>query len=276
MRRDSFSFFALFQDPVFTIIALVLFATTPMIIPSEGKHVDPRVPVMIEDIAAMEKEVGSLTVEADRLKQESLARQAEYQDLAEQVKQAEKHRGDQQENGIQQQRQVAQLRRELAARQQEVLGLESELQRFSQKPAVAHKFFALGKSDKQDVYLQLVGNRLYPVDNQHYTAKSAYYMVSGGKVVERLVKTRKPGVAGDKTEDVAAPGSNLNQVIKNLNPRQQRLIFLVSADSFPIFRQARNLAFTQGIECGWFFFSGNELRFGPGSGSDRLPSTSSR
>jgi len=271
MRRTSFSFMELFQDPIFTILALILLATMPMVFPGEGKHFDPQVQGLMEEIKAIEKFIRDHKEIIRQLEQQKKEKEAEYQGLRE----MKQKKLDSKALEQQQLKTLKDLQNTLAARRREVEKLKAELTRLNSRRGnfAPSGFHALEDSPKKDFYIQLAGNRLYPVDNQHFSARDAYATIAGGKTIPVTVKTRKSKATGDRLEDLGKPGSEIEKVLKKLDARQQRIIFLVQRDSFPIFRRARELVFKRGFECGWLFTSRQEIILGPASQHERLPST---
>lgn len=76
MKKDEFSFFEIFQDPLMTIIALVLLGTVWMIFPGESKSVDPAT-------STIRGERDSFREEIERLEEKLNILKLEYQKLFE-------------------------------------------------------------------------------------------------------------------------------------------------------------------------------------------------
>jgi len=273
MRRASFSFLELFQDPVFTILALILLATTPMIFPGEGKKIDPQVPVLMEEINALERTINDLKGQQALLEQEKGEKDSEYQGLAQDLKGFEQKKHDSKEKEQDQINTLKRLKNDLHAKRQEVEKTKNDLARLNTRPGhIPEGFYAMGDSSKQDFYIQLVGNRLFPLDNQHFSDRDAHATIAGGEIVAVTVKKRKAGAAGDRLEDLGKPDSKLEKVLKDMDSRQKRIMFLVHQDSFPIFRKAREQVFHRKFECGWVFTNRQEIILGAVSRDERLPS----
>jgi len=273
IRRPSFPFFEIFQDPVFTIIALILFATTPMIFPAEPKNVDPRAPALIEEVNSLGQEIRSLEGRQQELQQEVADRQAEANQVEAQRKEALAKRDQDAQSEKQQRDLQARLQRELAAKKRELESLRGELGRTEVRGPVLGKFTPIKDTNKNDKAVQLTGNKLYPVDEAHYTSREVYGTISGGKIVRGVIKVRKANAAGERLEDLDRPDSKFQKFLKGISPRSERVYLLVSRDSFPILRKARSILDRQGIEYGWIPYSRQEIVFG-GGGGDRLPTTS--
>lgn len=273
IRRSSFPFFEIFQDPVFTIIALILFATTPMIFPGEPKNVDPRAPALIDEVNSLGQEIHSLEGRQQELQQEMANRQVEADQVEARRKQAEAKRAEDAQSEQQQRDLQTQLQRELAAKKRELDKLHGELGRVEARGPVPGKFTPIKDTTKNDKAVQLIGNKIYPVDEAHYSSRQIFPTVSGGGIVPMVVKERKSKVAGENVEDLDRPDSKFQKFLKGINPRSERVYLLVSRDSFPILRKARSILDRQSIEYGWIPYSRQEIVFG-GGGGDRLPTTS--
>src|SRR3990172_13411883 len=76
MKKDEFSFFEIFQDPLMTIIALVLLGTVWMIFPGTSKSNNPEVSEMRNENESLMQEVAVLEEKIEKLK-------AEHQKLSE-------------------------------------------------------------------------------------------------------------------------------------------------------------------------------------------------
>ena len=75
----------------------------------------------------------------------------------------------------------------------------------------------------------------------------------------------KPGVRGDNQGALPNASSKFQQCLLKFKPQQYYLVFLVRDDSFPIFRQARELANQIGFDVGWEMLDKDEpLKFGTG------------
>ncbi|MBM4287289.1 MAG: hypothetical protein FJ135_03905 [Deltaproteobacteria bacterium] len=277
MKRISFPFLSLFQDPVFTILALILLATTPMIFPGEGKKIDPQVPILMEEIHALEKAVSELQGTQKLLEQNKEGKDLDYQGLAQSLQGLRQKNLDLRETAEDQRRNLNRLNHDVQVKRREVEQLKNDLARLGTRQGpVPGGFYDMGDSTKQDFYIQLAGNRLYPVDDEYYNSKDVYGTIAGGEMVAVLVKTRKTGTPGDQLEDLERPANKLENVLQGLDSRQNRIIFLVQGNSFPIFRKAREQVFRRGFECGWIFTNSQDITLTSASRAERLPSAAPR
>ena len=60
-----------------------------------------------------------------------------------------------------------------------------------------------------------------------------------------------PNKPGENAEEILLTDSKFNQVLAELDPKQDYLAFIVRPDSFASFRAAREQAWQQGFEVGW-------------------------
>ncbi len=60
-----------------------------------------------------------------------------------------------------------------------------------------------------------------------------------------------PNKLGENAEEILLADSKFNQVLTELDPKQDYLAFIVRPDSFSSFRAAREQAWGQGFEVGW-------------------------
>ena len=77
MKRDEFSLVEVFEDPLMTIVALVLLSTLWMIFPSESKPVNPEVYYNLDEIDILKKEIESMAGKITQLKLEEQQRSEE-------------------------------------------------------------------------------------------------------------------------------------------------------------------------------------------------------
>ncbi|RJR36523.1 MAG: hypothetical protein C4567_13705 [Deltaproteobacteria bacterium] len=275
IRRSEFAFFEIFQDPVFTIIALILLATTPMIFPAEPKNVDPRAPALIDEVNSLNQEIHGMKSRQQELRQEVDNRQAESDQMEARRQQAEAKRAQDAQSEKQQQDLQTQLQRELEAKKREVEKLRGELGRVEVKGPVPGKFTPIKDSSKNIVWVQLTGNKLFPVDDAHYTAK-IFRDVSGGNIVRKATLERKANAAGEPLEDLDRPDGKFQNLIKKLNSQKERVMLLVNKNSFPIFRKARSILDRQDIEYGWWPYNNNDITLTMGGGGGHRPPSTSR
>jgi hypothetical protein len=102
---------------------------------------------------------------------------------------------------------------------------------------------------------------------QNFSVKTDNYiitLVGGDSLKYQPIKAIK----GDTKADLEQDNSNFSNILNNINPNNAYLAFLVRPDSFTIFRQAREKAWSQGFEVGWEPLSADsQLIFGSGGRS---------
>jgi hypothetical protein len=75
----------------------------------------------------------------------------------------------------------------------------------------------------------------------------------------------KPGTHGDGLKTASMPDSKFRKLLNAMDPKSQYLSFLVREDSFPIFREVRQLSVERGFDVGWELMTvGETIKFGVG------------
>jgi hypothetical protein len=119
--------------------------------------------------------------------------------------------------------------------------------------------------DKIAQYQQCLDQRDKKLEN--FTTKTDYYAViflGGDTLKYEPIKE----VKGETKEDLQKDNSNFTKILNNISPNNYYLGFLVRPDSFAMFRQAREKAWSQGFDVGWEPLSSNTpLIFGSGGRS---------
>ena len=99
---------------------------------------------------------------------------------------------------------------------------------------------------------QEVGNLYYKVDPR--------YLLVGKMVLETRV-----GTSGEGAGDLESPNSKYQATLTLLDKDKQRIAFLVRDDSFNVFRKARHVADSLGLDTGWELLGIDEtIKFGEG------------
>jgi len=359
MKKSDFSLLELFQDPLFTMIAIVLMGTVWVIIPGKSTPVDPKVYVTQDEIHSLKREVGlkeenikQLQTEVQRLKEEigrlestisakseldegkygknleeinqkineiknELERKREELKLLEdelkkakegldrakkkedielilaRIKQLEKEiekkredlgrleeiirkvwqeRERAKEHGDKQKNLIAHLQRELKTKLEAIKKLEKELEEFKddEKPGIMIKGIEETKKE-EDVVFQLINNRLFPVDDEHFNVETVYLKMEGGQTVRAVKRTRKSYVKGENIDEIQKPDSKFQKTLKKLNSTKVRICFDLHNDSFEIFRKAREIVQNSNFEMTWRPTLQEEIIFTSGIG--RVKST---
>jgi hypothetical protein len=136
-------------------------------------------------------------------------------------------------------------------------------------------------TDKRPVFLECRGDRLFEIDVETINEESSEKLreiarqVEGDtqRLMEELAATNlrvgsydvdltyallaqfalkpAPGVEGYELGDIEQerPDTWLGRILDKLDREEEILTFLVRDDSFDVFRRARNLAWSQGVEC---------------------------
>jgi hypothetical protein len=97
------------------------------------------------------------------------------------------------------------------------------------------------------------------VGNAYYTVDPRYLLVG------RMGLEARPGVSGEKIEELADPNSKFQAILSQLDKDHQYIAFLVRDDSFTVFRKARQIADDTGLDTGWELLGiGEPIKFGEG------------
>lgn len=85
---------------------------------------------------------------------------------------------------------------------------------------------------------------------------------------ENIIYQPLPGVAGESMRAMGEGNSRYRQILEDLDPNRDYLAFIVRPDSFSAFRQARQIARSQGFEVGWEPYpAGEDIPIGGGGRS---------
>jgi hypothetical protein len=99
---------------------------------------------------------------------------------------------------------------------------------------------------------QDVGNAYYKIDPR--------YLLVGQMGLEP-----RTGVLGEEAGDFANPNSQYRSMLSLLDKDKQYIAFLVRDDSFNVFRKARQVADSLGLDTGWELLGvGEPIKFGEG------------
>ena len=190
------------------------------------------------------------------LERELEVKHEELHSLDKQIEIARQNAVDANVRADEQRKLIAPLQVQLKALLEEIKRLENEIAGIGS----AGGFKPVFESDKEDYYIELVNNCLFPVDDDHYvnednrrTYGGITYITKNGK------KTRKASVSGENINKIGNPESNFNKTLNKLDPKKQRIIFLLHGDSIEIFRQAKAIALEKGIEIGWWAYEKDSI-----------------
>jgi len=271
MRKTESSLLEIFQDPLLTIIALILLGTVWMILPRSPNPVDPKV-------YADQNEAASLKERIRLLKEKIRELQATIQRLKEKLHWVENQMNKQKEEMDESKEQedllqtlLAKLLNELRAKREEVARLEqefAELQGTSKKSGGG--FAVVQETDKSSFFVELVKGRLFPVDEDHYDELFGHIEVEDGKMVAAQKSTRKSYISGEDINKIENPTSTYQKTLLDLNPEETYLVFLLHEDSFQLFRKAREIASTKGFETGWWPHDDESILFVGSGGGEQI------
>ncbi len=137
MKRDDFSFLKLFEDPLMTIIAIVLFSTVWMILPKETKPVDAKVYLTLDELETLKREIDSLDKTIKKLKMEIKRRNEEIKWIESRIEETvnEKIKDVQGKNTEQLKNEAAATIDRIKKEKEELNRLEEELEKAKMKLA---------------------------------------------------------------------------------------------------------------------------------------------
>jgi hypothetical protein len=290
VKRQTALSLDMFQDPLLTIVGLILFGTIWLVIP--GKIVPSR-----EDALASFAQVESLRNETQTLRlklvelertltnvfgndpsraaatladlerhvaDESLAvasleqklRDTSSLSMIENVEELLQNRKE----GLEQLRlvlDIAELRKTASAKLESVRIFEGRARSESADgTAVSGRLDEQGRTSRDRNYVEIADGRLYPVDGSHYSAT---------QYGQYVVAVRKK-LSGESLDW-------LGGYLDDLNKGSDCVIFMLHRTSFPLFRRARSVAFNRGFEVGWVALTFDTLVIGPGDGDGEGPPT---
>jgi|GEM_PF-3159121 len=275
MRKDNADVLEMFQDPLLTIIALILLCTVWMIIPKAPDPIDPRAFTAQNAIDSLQISQQAM----DKLMQENLAKVEELQKelawLDSQNKLTLEVAAKREEKSAWLDSLKTKLESLLSEKREAIRNLEQSLPDTNAPPApkLGGSFTVFKQTDKKQVLVELVQNRLFPVDADHYEAKEVYYQMENGSVESLVKATRKPYFRGEDMDAIASFDGEFQKLLRTLNTEEQFIVFLLHSDSFAIFRKAREIAMNQGFEIGWWPYERDGIIFGGSGGGRRIGSS---
>ena len=100
------------------------------------------------------------------------------------------------------------------------------------------------------------------VGNPYYTVDPRYLLVG------KMGLESRPGVSGEDLGSLESPNSKYQAILSQLDKDKQYIAFLVRDDSFNVFRKARQIADSAGLDTGWELLGVDEsIKFGEGGTS---------
>lgn len=319
MRTEQFSFLEISQDPLLTILAVVLIGTVWLILPTGSKTrrepeaqskesaLQAEVQSLEDKLRVLDAELQSLADEKkrletllagtpgapagappsrlssnliDQLKKEIDGRQRELAALEEKLKEARPKASalkaqnqrlldeiaalDRQILAAQQdqdkiRKKLDETKREIAQAQNEKKAKEDELEKLrkkAEKPegqAPVRGTIVVRSKKSKTVDVQLVNNRLLPVDDEHFEVTSSGYIERGGQTYAAQVRSPRKG-KGDNLDTVGLPQSKLSALLKKINKADTRVMIYVDRESQAMLEKALMVIKSRDpeIEVGWW------------------------
>lgn len=84
----------------------------------------------------------------------------------------------------------------------------------------------------------------FKVATEHY--KVNFDFINSAEIYKARKKQK-----GESVEALEKADSNFQELLSELDPEEDYLAFIVRPDSFPVFREARKIAWEKGFEVGW-------------------------
>lgn len=209
----------------------------------------------------------------DSLEREIARKRDEYNRLGEKIKRASQEMEKKSEMEAGQKNFIPLLQTELRTKLEEIKKLQEQVEKAKGGKSAGGGFKPVFESNKKPVYIELVQNRLFPVDEKYYDAEYGYLKMEGGSTVSAAKKTRKASIQGESTDKIQRTDSDFHGALKKLDHEKERIVFLLHEDSFEIFRKARAIALSNNYEISWWPFDANAIILTSGAGSDDIPST---
>lgn len=101
---------------------------------------------------------------------------------------------------------------------------------------------------KAEEYQLCMSSRLERIKS-FYVDSGEYVVTIGGN--GGIVFQPKEGVKGETLRELGGKNSEFVDFLKQLNPRENYIAFIVRPDSFQVFRKARQIAWNLGFDVGW-------------------------
>jgi hypothetical protein len=272
MKRRPVLSLDMFQDPLLTVVGLILFGTIWAVIPS-GKTMPSRkeaigpfaqVESLQTETATLREKIATIYMKmalaAERVAERRstaaktveltkavAAESARVGELERQVQaatagSARRDAAELLDSGkkalalLREELELARLRQNLRAKQ----GMVSLLERRAlgapeMGDVVTGNLLSMTPSNKEPRYIEVAEGKLYPMDDFHYKIEQ-YYSYA------RCVRKKETGESLDW----------LRVYLRGLDRTGDCVVFLLHGKSFPLFRQARAVILANGFDVGWY------------------------
>ncbi len=276
MKQDDTTLFQALQDPLFTLIALVLINTLWIIIPGgrgpagepppkdirgqltdlvvETRQLEGQVQGIEQAIHTEEMNVASLTDQGSLQEEEEKklidnleGRIQRLKDEALKKRQAQLSSSDSE---------LGTVYRETENEKKRVEDLRSEktsLAEFVKSRKGAAVYSTEGTQGKRPLYFELDHNKLYALNEDNYEIQQEA-LYTGKNYVPRQVLVRKKAAIGQSFDEIDEPDGDLHRKLMESSPNNYYVIFWARSDSFELFLKARFKAEQDGYSVGWHPF----------------------
>lgn len=197
--------------------------------------------------------VADLEAQIQRLQQELAVKQAQLKQLEQELQRfvAANQQAEREQHA--QAGRMDELRRRLQMEKAALQQLEAEKAKLEKaledRPGFAEYSLDIVKN-KEPVFFEADGNLLSAINEKNYDMNSFPQMISGRMATVVKIERKKSAIT-EPVGKLAEVGSQFQQELKKLNKQKSYVVFLVRKDSFEVFRQAREIAWRQGLQVGW-------------------------
>jgi hypothetical protein len=170
------------------------------------------------------------------------------------------------------------LQRELAAKRDERVKLQQDLDVLASKPKLENtgNFEVVYANKKDRLWIKLSNGRLLPLNRRYFDVKTGYLTMADGKITSTRGSqySAYSSAPWQKISEINTPGGPFLSALEKVSPSDHCVVFLLDRYSFAMYREARAIARSKGFEVGWEVYEKEDVVLGQESGDGGGPLTS--
>ena len=251
---DDGDFLNIFQDPILTLVALVLVSTLWVQIPHPSTP-DTQLSSLQEELFEHEQKIDNINQIKSNLQQEI----QKWRDRL------SVNKSNKDESSKNQQQEITAMRSDLYELQHQVTEMEDEvdanqhrLRQMDEQPKKADTQYTEYTTDltegKKGFRFMLSRNKIFRETAENYESNYHIQQVFGNKNGQQAVYAElkaKSVVTGEDGDEIKSLESEFQKELERHNPEKEFIIFELHSDSFKTFRVARKIASKKGFASDW-------------------------
>lgn len=263
--EDDFSFYNIFQDPLLTLVGVLLLSSLWTIIPDDSTpSINPEAYNIQKRIARIKEVVISVSKEIEDLRRKILQKQEEIIWVEEQIQKARREMNERMQEEGKLEGLIARLQSELSAREKEIERLEKILHDLREREKTYKVPPPVCLTEKPPFNFGVMNGRIYLLDKEHLDVFYSTQIVNG--IIYYMPHKVKIGssVQGEDIEQIKNPNGEFQAKLSSLDNKESCLIFWVHPDSIRTYKEGRDMALGRKFEVGWNSWTEDYLYLGSG------------